>query len=153
MLKKERLERLISAIDGLVKGENVMTAFDNSEFEKYKAEVKEKWGGTDAYREYEEKTGKHSADKWNDLTAGMNGILEEFAVYMKSGGNPDAEEALNLVKSLQKFITENYYNCTNEILAGLGKMYVADDRFRKNINKHADGTAEFISQAIEAYCK
>ena len=31
-LKKERLERLISAIDGAVKGENVMSAFDNSEF-------------------------------------------------------------------------------------------------------------------------
>lgn len=130
-----------------------MTAFDNSEFEKYKAEVKEKWGGTDAYRDYEEKTGKHSADKWNDLAVGMNGILEEFAVCMKNGGKATSEEALNLVKSLQKFITENYYNCTNEILAGLGKMYVADDRFRKNIDKHADGTAEFISQAIEAYCK
>ena len=40
-LKKERLERLISAIDDAVKGENVMTAFDNSEFEKHKAEAKE----------------------------------------------------------------------------------------------------------------
>ena len=44
MLKKERLERLISAIEGAMKGENVMTAFDNSEFEKYKFVVKEKWG-------------------------------------------------------------------------------------------------------------
>ena len=45
-LKKERLERLISAIDGAVKGENIMKAFDNSEFEKYKAEAREKWGRT-----------------------------------------------------------------------------------------------------------
>ena len=37
-LKKERLERLILAIDRAVEGENIMNAFDNSEFEKYKAE-------------------------------------------------------------------------------------------------------------------
>ena len=41
-LKKERLERLILSIDNAVKGENVMSAFDNSEFEAYKAEAKEK---------------------------------------------------------------------------------------------------------------
>ena len=55
-LKKERLERLIYAIDGAVKGENIMKAFDNSEFEKHKAEAKEKWGNTDAYKQHEEKT-------------------------------------------------------------------------------------------------
>ena len=51
-LKKERLERLILAIDGALKGENIMKAFDNSEFEKNKAEAKEKWGATSAYKEY-----------------------------------------------------------------------------------------------------
>ena len=56
ILKKERLERLISAIDGAVRGENVMTAFDNSEFEKYKVEAQEKWGKTDAYKEHAERT-------------------------------------------------------------------------------------------------
>ena len=45
--------------------------------------------------------------------------------------------------------TENYYLCTNEILAGLGQMYVADERFRNNTDKHAEGTAEFICKSIE----
>ena len=66
-LKKERLERLISAIDGAVKGENVMKAFDNSEFEKHKDEAKEKWGKTDAYKEHAERTKNYSKQKWNDL--------------------------------------------------------------------------------------
>ena len=56
-----------------------------------------------------------------------------------------------LVKELQDYITENYYTCTNEILAGLGQMYVADERFKANIDKNGDGTAEFVSKAIENY--
>ena len=151
-LKKERLERLISAIDGAVKGENVMTAFDNSEFEKYKVEAQEKWGKTDAYKEHAERTKNYSKQKWNDLAEGMDHIMAEFAVCMKNGETPDSIGAQNLVKTLQNHITENYYLCTNEILAGLGQMYVADERFKSNIDKYADGTAAFISEAIETYC-
>ena len=152
-LKKERLERLISAIDGAVKGKNVMKAFDNSEFEKHKAEAKEKWGQTPAYKEHAEKTKHYTKEKWNSLAEGMNDILAEFAVCMKKGEEPDSTKAHNLVGILQNHITENYYLCTNEILAGLGKMYVADERFKSNIDKNADGTAEFICEAIEVYCR
>ena len=152
ILKKERLEKLICVIDKAMKGENVMTAFDNSEFENYKQEVKEKWGKTESYREHAEKTKNYSKDKWNNLAEEMNDILAEFAVCMKNGKKPDSVETQNLVKTLQNHICENYYHCTNEILAGLGQMYVADERFRNNIDKHADGTAEFISEAIKAYC-
>ncbi len=151
-LKKERLERLISAIDDAVKGENVMKAFDNNEFEKYKAEAKEKWGNTDAYKEHSEKTKNYSGDKWNSLASDMDDILEEFAVCMKNNREPDSAEAQDLIRGLQNHITENYYQCTNDILAGLGQMYVADERFKNNINKHADGTAQFISEAIKIYC-
>ena len=151
-LKKERLERLISAIDGAVKGENIMTAFDNSEFEKYKVEAQEKWGNTDAYREHAEKTKNYSKQKWSNLAEGMDHIMGEFAVCMKTGKMSNSEEAQSIVKMLQSHITENYYSCTNEILAGLGKMYVADERFKKNIDKHAEGTAAFISEAIAVYC-
>ncbi len=152
-LKKERLERLISAIDGAVKGKNVMKAFDNSEFKKHKAEAKEKWGQTPAYKEHAEKTKHYTKEKWNSLAEGMNDILAEFAVCMKKGEEPDSTKVHNLVGILQNHITENYYLCTNEILAGLGKMYVADERFKNNIDKNADGTAEFICEAIEVYCR
>ena len=152
-LKKERLERLISAIDGAVKGENVMSAFDDREIEMYKAEAREKWGKTDAYKEHTEKTKHYSKEKWNHLAEGMNDILAEFAVCMKKGEKPASDEAQNLVEMLKNHITENYYLCTNEILAGLGQMYVADERFKNNIDKHADGTAEFICEAIEVYCR
>ncbi|MBE5964659.1 MAG: hypothetical protein E7252_06950 [Lachnospira sp.] len=129
-----------------------MSVFDNKEFEKYELEAKEKWGKTAAYDEYIEKTKHYSKDNWNNLADGMNNILSEFAMCMKNGESFDSDATQNLVKTLQNHITNNYYNCTDEILAGLGKMYVADERFKNNIDKHADGTAEYISKAIEAYC-
>ena len=152
-LKKERLERLISAIDGAVKGENIMKAFDNSKFETYKAEAKEKWGQTPAYKEYDTRTKDYSKSKWNDLAQGMDRIMAEFAACMRRNETAASAAAQDLVKALQNHITENYYHCTKEILAGLGQMYIADERFKKNIDKYGKGTAEFASKAFEAFCK
>ena len=52
-LKKDRLTRLIEALEQAEKGEITMNAFDNSEYEtarqQYEDEAKQRWGGTDAY--------------------------------------------------------------------------------------------------------
>ena len=153
ILKKERLERLISAIDSTTKGVNVLKAFDNKDFQRYKAEAQEKWGKTDAYKEHTEKTKDYSGSKWNSLAADMDAILDEFTLCIKNSAQPQDAESQALVKKLQNHITENYYTCTDEILAGLGQMYVCDERFKNNIDKHGDGTAVFISEAIGFYCQ
>lgn len=153
ILKKERLEKLIEAVDGAMKGENIMKAFDNSEFEKYKAEAKEKWGKTDAWIEHSEKTKNYSQDKWQDASEGLNAVFAEFAVCKKEGNTPGSEQAMALAIKLQNYITDHFYICTKQILAGLGRMYVMDTRFAENIDKNGEGTAAFVSQAIEIYCK
>lgn len=153
ILKKERLERLIQAVDRAVKGENVMKAFDNTEFEQYKAEAREKWGRTEAWKEHAEKTKGYSKQKWNELAEGMDHVMAEFSLCMKRGEAPEGAEAQGLVRTLQDHITVNYYTCTEPILSGLGQMYVGDERFRRNIDKHGDGTAQFICDAIQVYCK
>ena len=130
-----------------------MKAFDNTEFEKYKAEVKEKWGNTEAYKQHQLKTKDYSKDKWNGLAGDMDEILSAFAACMKQGKTVESEAAQSLVKKLQEHISANFYHCTDAILAGLGQMYVADERFKNNIDKHAAGTAEFICKAIETYCR
>lgn len=157
-LKKERLERLISALEGAMKGEIItMKAFDNSEFEiqreLYAKEAKEKWGGTAAYKESAEKTKDYTKEKWNEVNSGMDSILAEFAECLNNGSAPDSNEAQALVKKWQDFITANCYTCTKEILSGLGEMYTADLRFKANIDSHGDGTTEFMCMAIKAYCK
>ena len=121
-------------------------------FESYKQEAKEKWGKTDEYRLYEEKTGAYTKQTWDQLAEEMDRIMARFALCMKNGAAPDSAEAQSLVKCLQSHITDHYYPCTDEILAGLGQMYVTDQRFANNINKHADGTAAFICQAITICC-
>lgn len=63
--------------------------------------------------------------------------------------SPDCQEAQKLIKKLQNFITENSYTYTDEILKGLGEMYVSDERFKNNIDKAGGiGTAEFTAKAI-----
>ena len=155
--KKDRLERLLEALEQAEKGEITMSAFDNSEYEnarqQYEDEAKLRWGATDAYKESQAKTAGYSKDKWNDVLAGMNGIFAEFAECKKCGERADSDTAQRLVKKLQDYITANFYHCTNDILAGLGQMYICDERFKKNIDKNGEGTAEFVSEAIKIYCE
>ena len=154
-LKKERLERLILALDQAEKGETPMNTFNNNEYEtarnRYAEEAKQRWGNTDAYKESEQKTAGYSSSKWNDVNEGLNAVFAEFAT-IQNRELPESEAAQTIVKKLQTYITENFYNCTPEILKGLGQMYVADERFKANIDKNGKGTAEFVSEAIEIYC-
>ena len=119
----------------------------------YKTEARSHWGNTDAFREHELKTKNYTKEKWAEANDGMMAIFAEFATCKNNGVSADSAEAQALVAKLQLHITENYYTCTDEILAGLGKMYVADERFKKNIDKYGEGTAEFAATAIEAYCR
>ena len=115
---------------------------------KYETEVRSRWGNTDAYREHEQKTKNYTKEKWTEANEGLMAIFAEFAAAKANGARPDSAEAQALVVKLQAHITENYYTCTAEILAGLGKMYAADERFQENIDKYGEGTAEFAAEAI-----
>jgi hypothetical protein len=119
----------------------------------YETEARSRWGDTTAYREHEQKTKNYTKEKWAEANDGMMAIFAEFAACKASGATVDSSEAQALVAKLQAHITANYYTCTDEILEGLGKMYVADERFKKNIDKYGEGTAEFAAEAIAVYCR
>ena len=118
---------------------------------KYETEARERWGNTSAYREHEQKTKNYTKEKWAEANDGLMAIFAEFAACKDSGVSADSAETQALVAKLQAHITANYYICTDEILAGLGKMYVADERFKKNIDKYGEGTAEFAAEGIRIY--
>ena len=118
---------------------------------KYSAETCERWGNTSAYREHQEKTKHYTKEKWAEANDGLMVIFAEFAACKESGASADSTETQALVTKLQAHITANYYTCTDEILAGLGKMYVADERFKKNIDKYGEGTAAFAAEGIGIY--
>ena len=117
----------------------------------YETEARERYGNTTAYREHEQKTKNYTKEKWAGANDGLMAIFAEFAACKNSGVRADSAEAQALVAKLQAHITANYYTCTDEILAGLGQMYVADERFKKNIDKYGEGTAEFAAEGIRIY--
>ena len=114
-------------------------------------DARTRWSDTDAYREYEQKTRNYTKEKRAEANDGMMATFAEFAACKANGTSADSDEAHALVIKLQTHITENYYTCTDEILACLGKMYVADKRFKKNIDKYGEGTALFTSEAIAVF--
>ena len=117
----------------------------------YKIEAREHWGNTAAYREHEQKTKNYTKEKWAEANNGLMAIFAEFAACKASGALADSSEVQALVIKLQAHITTNYYTCTDGILEGLGKMYVADERFKNNIDKYGEGTAEFAAEGIRIY--
>ena len=119
----------------------------------YETEVRSRWGNTDAYREHEQKTKNYTKEKWVEAKDGLMAIFAEFAACKDSGASADSDEAQALVAKLQAHITDNYYTCTDEILAGLGKMYVSDERFKKNIDKFGEGTAEFVQLSVKLFAR
>lgn len=153
-LQRKRLGAIISlARKTLVTGVNNMSfsAFDKTEIEQYKEEVKARFGKTDAYKEYEQKTAQQTDE---EQKAASDKLMQ---LFVKIGEvkhlSPDSDQAQTLVEALRQCITENYYTCTKQILQSLGQMYTGDERFKANIDAYGgEGTAEFAGKAIEIYC-
>lgn len=152
-LRRKRLGELIDFARDMMTGVKNMdfSAFDKSEIEKYTAEAKAKWGGTAAYKEFEQKSSGKPADDDAVTGAALMRIFEEIG--KRAHLSPADEQVQALIEKLRQFITDNYYNCTPQILSNLGLMYVGDERFKANIdNAGGAGTAEFTNKAIEIYC-
>lgn len=153
-MKRERLGRIIDLARGIkMMGVRAVdfTAFDNEKINGYKKRAREQWGNTDAYREFGEKDALRSPQQNEAVMESFMKVFAEFSAIKDKA--PDSPEARAMVEKLKAFITEHFYNCTDEILSGLGKMYAADGEFRENIDAAAGkGTAVFASAAIAAYC-
>jgi len=154
-LQRQQLDRLIDHArtiqrTGVIPME--FTPFDTSKLDTYAAQAKEKWGHTDAYRESRQRTKDQTAEQLQETGDKLMAIFGEIGAIRN--GDPASPEAQALVKKLQDFITAHYYNCTKQILLGLGQLYIAGDSMTENIdNAGGFGTAEFTHRAIEIYCK
>lgn len=108
-------------------------------------------GGVRYAKDYEQKAAAQSDLKCNEIAIRLMTMFAEIGTLRQL--SPSAKAVQEKITALQKFITDNYYVCTDEILNGLGKMYVDDERFKKNIDEAGgDGTAEFVREAISVFC-
>lgn len=153
-LKKEHIENLMNFALGIkLLGVKHMDfkAFDRSKLDEYSRRAKELYGNMPEYKEMEEKQ-KNRTEEDEKILA------DRFMLFFKEAGemknmNPASDDAQNLVRRLQDYITQNLYTCTNKILRGLGKMYSGGGDFTTNIDAYGgEGTAIFVADAIEIYC-
>jgi len=154
-MKKEHLENLILFARGIkTLGVRNMdfSAFDTKKMDAYAAKAKENWGKTDAYKEFEEKSKDWTEETTGNIAKDMMRLFVEFGAMKDL--DPADEKVQVQVKKLQDYITKNFYNCTKQILSGLGHMYAAGGEFTENIdNAGGKGTAEFCNRAIQIYCE
>ena len=155
-LKKEHIENLLNLARGIkeIGVNNIMdfTAFDTKKIDEYAAQAKESWGDTDAYKEYEKKSEGRTAEDNANIVKDMMMLFTEFGGMKEQ--DPASDMVQKQVKKLQDFITDKMYNCTKEILSGLGKAYSAPGEMNANIDKAGgDGTGEFVDRAIQIYCE
>lgn len=153
-LRTAHLNRLIRFAKDLQQGGKNMNfqAFDRKEIDEYAEEVKERWGGTVAYNQSRKKLRGKTKEEVNAMGEAMMDIFARMGALRERGETPEGVAAQGLVKELKAFISGHYYTCTNKILAGLGEMYVADERMKENIDKAGgEGTAAFAAQAIRRY--
>lgn len=153
-LKKDHLENLINLAEGIkLLGTKYMdfSAFDSSKLDEYAAQAKAAWGNSQTYKEYAEKAKNRTPEEDQILGEQCMLIFKEFAKIKDT--DPSSEEARALVIKLQSFFTEHFYQCTDPVLSGLGRMYAGGGDFTKSIDEYAgEGTAVFVNEAIQAYC-
>lgn len=160
--KRNRLNNIIQSIDEQINdlgGNRNMSKKDFKVFdyenikkheERYKDETKKKYGDSDAYSECSKKTESYNKNDWKKISDEANKIYEELAQLMDKA--PEDEEVQIVIEKWRNHISKNFYNCTIEIFRGLGIMYIADERFTKNIDKCKTGLAQFLSDGIKVYC-
>lgn len=153
-MKKEHLENLIDLACGIkmtgVKNLD-FTAFDTKKIDEYARQAKESWGHTPEFRQFQEKAKGRTREQEREISVDLMGILAKFGEMQQL--DPTERSVQEQVKKLQDFITEHFYDCSNEILWSLGQMYAGGGSMTENINKAGgEGTAEFAARAIQAYC-
>lgn len=163
--KVERMYLLIETVDKTIKkleGENEMTnddlykGFDEKKQKEYEKEIEDKYGQTEegarVIAQSKERVSKLGKDGMQKVQDELKKIHEEIAANMDKGfDSPEVQAAI----ARHRAWLENFYDCTDEIHLGLGKMYTEHPDFRENYKKflHDENGAEFMYQAIKYYCE
>lgn len=154
-LKMEHIQNLIGLAREIIKnGGNPMdfSAFNTEKLKAYTAQAKAAWGMTPEYKEYEERTKGRTTAENHALQEQLMNIFKELG-RLKGLDAADCAVQRQIGK-LQQFISDHFYTCSDAVFSRLGKMYAAGGDFTENINKAAgEGTAEFVNEAIQLYCK
>ena len=159
VMHADRLLTMVDAIDRAVlaettgvkmSSEEMLEVFGDFDPAQYEEEAKERWGESDAFKQSVQRTSGYTKDDWVTIGAENDAINQSFLALMAADTPADDPAAMAVAEQHRAHITKWYYDCSMEIHAGLGQMYVADVRFKENIDKAGEGLAEYMSAAIAA---
>jgi len=161
-LLEQRAERLLLMVDAIdramlaqrtgvqMSNEDILEVFGDFDPREYEEEAKERWGQSDAYQQSAQRTSGYGKADWEAIKAETDEIYGAFLTLKDSGIPADDPAAMEIAERHRAHISRWFYDCSLEIHAGLGEMYMADERFKKNINRAGAGIAEYMSAAIAA---
>ncbi|QFP77673.1 MerR family transcriptional regulator [Deinococcus sp. AJ005] len=125
--------------------------FDGFDPAEHEAEARQRWGDTDAYQQSARRTGSYTKADWEAVRAEMNAIYARYVALMHVGTPPDSAEAKAVAADHRAHISARYYDASPEMMRGLAQMWVADERFTKNIDSVGEGLAAYSSAAVLAW--
>lgn len=114
------------------------------------AEVRDRWGDTDAYAESARRTAGYSASDWAAMQAEMEEVEQAFAALLDAGVPPEDARAMDTAEAHRMHIDRWFYPCSHEMHAGLADMYVADERFAAHYERRREGLAGYVRDAVLA---
>ncbi len=124
--------------------------FGDHDPDEYAAEVEERWGDTEAYRESRRRTARYTRADWERIKAEGLAAIEQVVGAMNAGKPAGSAEAMVGAEAHRRQIDDAFYECSYETHVGLTEMYLADPRFTATYEKIAPGLAQYLHDAIKA---
>jgi DNA-binding transcriptional MerR regulator len=146
------LNLIDKTIESMDRGEAMQPQymFDGFDPSKYEDETKARWGSADSYAESVRRTKRYTKEDWQSIRSEFEAITIAFADIMKAGIAPTDQRAMDIAERHRLHIDRWFYPCPTTMHMELGEMYVSDDRFAANYEKHRKGLTEYIRDAIAA---
>jgi len=127
-----------------------LEVFRDFDPEEHEQEAEERWGSSEEFAQSVRRTSSYTKRDWEQSKSEAAAIDQRFLALMASDVAPDDPKAAAVVDAHRNHISKWFYECSAEVHAGLGEMYVTDERFKSNIDKDGDGLAAYMSAAIAA---
>jgi DNA-binding transcriptional MerR regulator len=161
-LLRDRLERtqaMVAAVEKEMEArqmgisltpEERFEVFGDGFSEEYAAEAEERWGDTEAWAQSQRRTAAYTKEDWVRIKEEGDDVERRFAEALEAGVPADSERAMDMAEEHRQHITRWFYDCPPGMHAGIGRMYVEDERFTAHYEQRAPGLAQYVSTAVQA---
>jgi DNA-binding transcriptional MerR regulator len=154
-----RLEHIVRSIEKTIEAQQMgisltpeerLEVFGDFDPDRHEEEARERWGGTDSYKQSQRRTAGYTKDDWLRIKAEGADLEQRLAAALTGGVTANSDDALDLAEQHRQQTVRWFYDCPYELHRALGDMYVADPRFTSYYERVAPGLAQYLRDAIHA---